>query len=76
MGPLGVVSYRAFLGGTCGQMCKKWKECAWILAPVLAGLCYGAQAVVNINLPIATPIMWAMLAIGLALTREKAEQAE
>lgn len=56
--------------------CAKWKECAWILAPVLAVLCYGAQAVVNINLPIATPIMWAMLAIGLALTREKAEQAE
>ena len=76
MGPLALVSYLAFLGGTCVQMCKKWKECAWILAPVLAVLCYGAQAVVNINLPIATPIMWAMLAIGLALTREKAEQAE
>ncbi|MFR4580123.1 MAG: hypothetical protein ACLT76_11340 [Clostridium fessum] len=40
------------------------------------GARYGAQAVVNINLPIATPIMWAMLAIGLTLTREKAEQAE
>ena len=76
MGPLALVSYLAFLGGTCVQMCKKWKECAWILAPVLAVLCYGAQAVVNINLPIATPIMWAMLAIGLTLTREKAEQAE
>ena len=76
MGPFALASYLAFLGGACVRMCRKWKECAWILAPVLAVLCYGAQAVVNINLPIATPIMWAMLAIGLALTREKAEQAE
>ena len=76
MGPLALASYLAFLGGACVRMCRKWKECAWILAPVLAVLCYGAQAVVNINLPIATPIMWAMLAIALALTREKAEQAE
>ena len=76
MGPLALASYLAFLGGACVRMCRKWKECAWILAPVLAVLCYGAQAVVNINLPIATPIMWAMLAIGLTLTREKAEQAE
>ena len=76
MGPLALASYLAFLGSACVRMCRKWKECAWILAPVLAVLCYGAQAVVNINLPIATPIMWAMLAIGLTLTREKAEQAE
>ncbi len=75
MGPLALVSYLAFLGGTCVQMCKNGKS-APDPAPVLAVLCYGAQAVVNINLPIATPIMWAMLAIGLALTREKAEQAE
>ena len=52
MGPLALVSYLAFLGGTCVQMCKNGKECAWITAPVLAVLCYGAQAVVNINLPI------------------------
>ena len=56
--------------------CAKMERVRLDPAPVLAVLCYGAQAVVNINLPIATPIMWAMLAIGLALTREKAEQAE
>lgn len=50
MGPLALASYLAFLGSACVRMCRKWKECAWILAPVLAVLCYGAQAVVNINL--------------------------
>lgn len=66
---------RFWAAPACG-CAENGKSAAWILAPVLAVLCYGAQAVVNINLPIATPIMWAMLAIGLALTREKAEQAE
>mgnify|MGYP000706630974 FL=1 len=57
-------------------MARKMKEQPEVMAIMIAVLAYMTQAVVNINLPIATPIMWAMLAIGLALTREKAEQAE
>lgn len=76
MGPLALASYLAFLGGACVRMCRNWKQRGWILAPVLAILCYGAQAFVNINLPIATPIMWAMLAVGLALTKEKKDKPE
>lgn len=69
IGPFALASYLAFLGGACVRMCKAWKRHPWILAPLLAVLCYGAQATVNINLPIATPIMWALLAVGLALAK-------
>ena len=37
-----------------------------MMATLFAVLCYGAQALVNINLPIATPVMWTILMIGLA----------
>lgn len=69
IGPFALASYLAFLGGACVRMCKAWKRHTWILAPLLAVLCYGAQATVNINLPIATPIMWALLAVGLSLAK-------
>ena len=56
---------------------KNRAELQWVLAPALAVLCYGTQAIVNINLPIATPLMWALLAVGLAAVRqEKAEKDE
>ncbi len=70
MGPFALAAYVAFLAGSCVRMIRAIKETPWILAPALAVLCYGAQALVNINLPIATPLMWALLAAGLALTRQ------
>ena len=70
MGPFALISYLVFLVSNCVKMCRIWIKKSWILAPLMAVLCYGAQALVNINLPIATPIMWAMLAMGLAMTRE------
>lgn len=70
MGPFALAAYVAFLVGGCIRMCRSWKKRSLMLAPLLAVLCYGAQALVNINLPIATPIMWMMLAMGLAIARE------
>ncbi len=70
IGPFALISYLVFLISSCTRICRKWKECTWIMAPVMAVLCYAAQAFVNINLPIATPIMWAMLAMGLSMTRD------
>jgi len=37
---------------------------------LFAVLCYGPQALVNLNLPIATPIMW-LLSVGMAACREE-----
>lgn len=69
MGPFTLLAYILFLVASCVRMMRYVKERPWILAPLGATVCYGAQAFVNINLPIATPIMWTLLAIGLAMCR-------
>ena len=71
MGPFTLISYVLFLCGGCVTMIRRWKETPWILAACMAVLCYAAQAMVNINLPIATPVMWAILGLGLSASRNK-----
>lgn len=71
MGPFALLVYLAFLLSSCAVMVKNILKRPWVLAPLMAVVCYGAQALVNINLPIATPIMWMFLAIGIAMCREK-----
>lgn len=73
MGPFAMLSYVAFLGLSCREMLKSLKANPWVLAPLAAVVCYGAQALVNINLPIATPVMWTLLAVGLAVCRSGRE---
>lgn len=70
IGIFGVLSYLAFLGSFCIRMIKHLKQQPWALAPLMAVLCYAAQAAVNINLPIATPLMWTLLAMGVAICRK------
>ena len=43
----------------------------YMMGIFFAIVCYSAQALVNINVPIATPIMWMMLSIGLASYEEE-----
>lgn len=74
MGPFTLLAYLAFLLSSCAMMVKNLARQPWILAPLAAVVCYGAQAFVNINLPIATPIMWAMLAVGLAMCRNSVQK--
>ena len=38
----------------------------YVMAALFAMLCYGAQAFVNINLPIVTPVMWTLMMVGLS----------
>lgn len=68
-GPFAAVSYMLFLVCAWIRMAKQVGKTPWVLAPMFASLCYGAQALVNINLPIATPVMWTLTAMGLALCR-------
>ncbi len=60
MGPFATIAYILFLISSCARMMRFVKKQPWILAPLGATVCYGAQAFVNINLPIATPVMWAL----------------
>lgn len=73
IGPFALAAYLGFIGSSLKRMVQTVKEQPWTLAFFMAPLCYCVQAVVNINLPIATPIMWLFLAMGLAACREMTE---
>ena len=66
IGPLGLLAYLTFLGSAIVRMVRKGIDNPYIIAAVFATICYGAQAFVNINLPIATPVMWTILMVGMA----------
>lgn len=70
MGPIALGFYLLFIGGGLRLMYQRIKDTPWILAPALAVLCYVTQAVVNINLPIATPVMWTLMAMGVAIFKQ------
>ncbi|MDR1765528.1 MAG: O-antigen ligase family protein [Lachnospiraceae bacterium] len=69
IGPLGLLSYLWLLITSWLQMGKHYKENPYLAAILVALVCYGLQATVNINLPIATPVMWALMMVGVAGAR-------
>lgn len=69
MGPLSLISYMVFLVSSITRMLKKANGDICVIAVLLSVVCYAVQAVVNISVPIVAPIMFCLLAIGLAGTR-------
>ena len=78
-GFVGMASYLVFMVSSIVAMAKKIKEQPIVAAVMLAVTAYAIQAVVNINLPIAMPIILQLLAMGVGRkknagnTEEKAE---
>lgn len=70
IGPLGLLSYLSLLISSGIRMVKRAGQNPYIVALLFAVICYGAQAFVNINLPIAAPIMWMLLTVGVAGSRK------
>lgn len=66
IGPFGLAAYLTLLISSGIRMVKRSAGNPYVMAALFAILCYGAQALVNINLPIATPVMWTMMMLGLA----------
>lgn len=66
IGPIGTVAYILFLAGAIRTILARQKKLPWLLAPAAAVLAYNIQAIINIGMPIVTPIMWMMIGIGLA----------
>lgn len=66
IGIAGLAGYLAFLISAFVKMTREAKGNALVLAPMFAFVCYSAQAVVNLNVPITAPFMWLFLAMGLA----------
>ena len=73
IGPFGLAAYLVLLVSSVLRMIKKAGDNPYVVATAFAVVCYGAQAFVNINLPIATPVMWTLLMMGLAGCRDTDE---
>ena len=76
IGFVGMASYLVFMVSSIVAMAKKIKEQPIVAAVMMAVLAYAIQAVVNINLPIAMPIILQLLAMGVGRkkTADKAEE--
>lgn len=71
IGPLGLAAYLGLLISSAVRMVRRGAGNPYVIAALFAMLCYGAQAVVNINLPIVTPVMWTLMMVGLSGCRGK-----
>ena len=76
IGLFGTGSYIAFMLASVAAMAKKMKEQPEVLAIMIAVLAYMIQAVVNINLPIAMPIIIQLLAMGVGRKEIPAEDTK
>lgn len=70
IGILGLAAYLCLLFTSLMNMLHAAKKKPAVLAIVFAIICYGAQAFVNISVPIVAPIMMTLLMMGLAAYRE------
>ncbi|WP_215700038.1 O-antigen ligase family protein [Clostridium sp. MCC353] len=71
MGAVGLISYLALLLTTFGRVIKKCLNRPAVMAVLFSILCYCAQATVNINIPIAAPVMWTLIMAGNSACREQ-----
>lgn len=64
VGIAGLAAYLVFLISFIGRVIRKAAGNRIVMAVFFAVVCYGTQAFVNLNLPIATPVMWMCLTLG------------
>lgn len=65
LGAVGLITYLAFLFFVFRNMYKKRNSSPYMMGLLCATVCYCAQALVNLNLPMVAPTMWLMLSIGM-----------
>ncbi len=66
MGAVGLAAYVSLLVLAVREMIRNAKEKPYVMAIVFAVICYGAQAAVNISVPIVTPVMMTLLMMGVS----------
>ncbi|MGL5435127.1 MAG: O-antigen ligase family protein [Lachnospiraceae bacterium] len=71
IGPIGLTAYIVFLISAMIRMLTNTSKNPYIIGCCFAVICYSIQALVNLNLPIATPVMWLLLSIGMAASRRE-----
>lgn len=73
IGPIGALAYVVFLISGIGRITKKRARSPYALACAVAVLCYVCQAMVNLDLPIATPMMWLLMSAGMGIVGKRRE---
>lgn len=71
IGPIATGAYIIFLGSSIWDMVKNHRS-PYVIGAAFGVFCYCGQAIVSINQPGSTPIMWTLLAIGIAESRYRA----
>ena len=74
IGFAGMASYIVFMVSSVVIMAKRMKDRPETAAVMLAILAYMVQATVNINLPVAMPIILQLLAMGVGKTKKTEEK--
>lgn len=69
IGIVGLIAYASLLVSSVVEMFRASKRKPVLLAIMFAIICYGAQAAVNISVPIVAPIMMTLLMMGVAASR-------
>lgn len=66
IGIVGLIAYLSLLFTSIMEMIRVSKKRPVMMAVIFALVCYGAQAAVNISVPIVAPIMMTLMMIGVA----------
>lgn len=74
IGAVGLTAYLAFLGSSFTKMIRTGLKNPVVMAMAFAAICYCTQAVVNISVPIVTPLMFLMIMMGMAVERKNKNQ--
>lgn len=69
IGILGTGTYLIVLVSACVRFIKYRRKSLFLCGAAFAVICYAFQAVVNLNLPICTPMMWTMMSMGMAVCK-------
>lgn len=75
IGIAGLLSYLAFVGGALVRGFKSAKKNPVVLAFAAAVICYAVQAVVNIAVPISTPLFIIFVSLCEAMARQRDVEA-
>lgn len=71
MGAAGLAAYVSLLVLSVREMIRRAEKRPYVMAIVFAVACYGAQAAVNISVPIVTPVMMTLLMMGVSVQEER-----
>lgn len=71
VGIAGLTAYLNFIFAYLKRCFSYNKKNPYVIAMAFGVLCYSAQAFVNLNLPIVTPVFWLLLGMGAAKSVEE-----